>query len=168
MNDLPRLLGLLGYAWIGLLCGNAVAAAGCNTPEHGQFDFWVGEWEVRTPAGKVAGINRITREYSGCAVREQYQSSSGYRGESLNVYDSGRRLWRQNWIDNQGGTLLLEGGLREGNMVLEGQTIAVGGKPSRQRISWTPRADGTVTQLWESSLGDDQWSTVFYGIYRRR
>jgi hypothetical protein len=28
----------------------------CIAPEHRQFDFWLGEWEVRGPAGKLVGV----------------------------------------------------------------------------------------------------------------
>ena len=33
----------------------------CAAPEHHQFDFWLGDWEVRTPEGKLAGHNTISR-----------------------------------------------------------------------------------------------------------
>ncbi len=38
----------------------------CSAPAHHQFDFWVGEWEVRTPDGALAGTNRITGILGGC------------------------------------------------------------------------------------------------------
>ncbi|WP_418318984.1 hypothetical protein [Piscinibacter sakaiensis] len=168
MNHFQGIVRLTTTLLLGLLTANGAAAAGCAGPEHRQFDFWIGEWEVRTPDGKVAGINRIRSDYEGCVVRERYETATGYRGESLNAYDPGRKRWHQTWVDNKGGVLLLEGGLRNGNMVLEGQTTAVDGTPTKQRISWTPRADGTVTQLWEASTSDGQWSIVFYGIYWKR
>jgi hypothetical protein len=31
----------------------------CSAPEHRQFDFWLGEWQVTGPSGKVAGTNSI-------------------------------------------------------------------------------------------------------------
>ena len=31
---------------------------GCSAPEHRQFDFWVGDWDVTTPTGKLAVIRR--------------------------------------------------------------------------------------------------------------
>jgi hypothetical protein len=159
--------GLLVAACLGLL-GASFAAGECNEPERAQFDFWTGDWEVRTADGRVAGTSRIQRDFDGCVVRERYQAASGYRGESLNIYDVGRRLWRQTWVDNRGGVQVLEGGLRDGSMVLEGRSTAVDGSTARQRISWTPRPDGSLTQLWESSPAGDQWTVVFYGIYRRR
>ena len=102
------------------LCANpAVANAGaCDASEHRQFDFWLGEWNVRTPDGKLAGVNSIKREYDGCVLHERYATQRGYSGESLNMYDAGRKVWHQTWVDTSGALLLLEGGLRGGSMVL--------------------------------------------------
>lgn len=168
MKQLQRIAGRLVLALFGLLVAHAAVAAGCDGAAYRQFDFWLGDWEVRTLSGKVAGTNRIKAEYDGCVIHERYETGSGYRGESLNTYDSGRKLWHQTWVDNNGRLLLLEGGLRDGNMVLQGQASDPDGKMTRHRISWTPRADGTVTQLWEALEGEGQWSVVFYGIYWRK
>ena len=144
------------------------AVAPCEAPEYRAFDFWLGEWQVRTPDGKLAGTNRIAREYGGCVLHERYDTARGYSGESLNTYDAGRRTWHQTWVDSSGTLLLLEGGLRNGSMVLEGQTIATDSRPTRHRITWTPNADGSVRQLWESTDAKGQWRTVFDGAYTRR
>ena len=32
----------------------------CASAEHKQFDFWVGDWDVRSAAGQVLGHNRIS------------------------------------------------------------------------------------------------------------
>jgi hypothetical protein len=150
------------------LAAPSLASAPCDGPEYRAFDFWLGEWEVRTPAGKLAGINRITREYGGCVIHERYETGRGYSGESLNTYDAGRKSWHQTWVDNSGTLLLLDGGLRNGSMVLEGQTVAADAQATRHRITWTPRADGTVRQLWESAGGGGQWAVVFDGAYTRK
>lgn len=41
----------------------AAALGPCETPECRQFDFWVGNWEVRTPAGKLAGLLMLAGEF---------------------------------------------------------------------------------------------------------
>jgi len=151
------------------------AAAPCDGPEYRAFDFWLGEWDVHRPDGSLAGTNRIESEYGGCVLHERYASASasgsGYRGESLNGYDPGRKVWHQTWVDNSGLLLLLEGGLEDGKMVLRGTTLAQDGTATRHRITWTPNvADGTVRQLWESSEGAEgsAWTTAFDGLYRRK
>jgi hypothetical protein len=146
----------------------ALAAPACGASEHRAFDFWLGEWQVRTPDGKIAGTNRIASEYDGCILHERYDTGRGYSGESLNIYDAGRKTWHQTWVDNSGTLLLLEGGLRNGSMVLEGQTIGTDAQVSRHRITWTPNADGSVRQLWESTDAKGQWSTAFDGMYTRK
>ncbi len=150
---------------------SAPAPEPCASPEHRQFDFWQGEWEVRE-AGKVAGSNRISRVLGGCALREEWTGAGGGKGTSLNVYDAERRRWHQTWVDDKGLVLLLEGEWRGGRMVLEGERPAPSegaSRTTRERISWTPQAGGRVRQLWESSSDAGRtWQVVFDGIYGRR
>ena len=146
----------------------AALAGACDAPEHRQFDFWLGEWSVHTADGKLAGTNRITREYDGCVLHEHYATPRTYSGESLNMYDAGRKLWHQTWVDSSGTLLLLEGRLAGDRMVLEGQTAGDDGKPVKHRITWTPNPDGTVRQLWESTDAAGRWTVAFDGIYRRK
>jgi protein-tyrosine-phosphatase len=144
------------------------APAICDSPWHHQFDFWVGEWEVRTPDGRLAGVNRIEREYDGCVLHERYSTDRGFKGESLNGYSPGRKVWHQTWVDNQGTLLLLDGGLQGSSMVLEGETRAENGQVTKHRITWTPNANGSVRQHWESTDAKGEWSTAFDGLYTRK
>lgn len=165
MNPRP-LLPLL--ALLSTLVARPASASPCETPAHRQFDFWLGEWDVRTPDGKLAGTNRIEREYDGCVVHERYVTGRGYGGESLNVYDASRGVWHQTWVDSSGMLLLLEGTFRDGSMVLEGETVAADGQVARQRITWTPGEDGSVRQHWQATDAEGGWITVFDGRYTRR
>ena len=156
-------------------CGQAAAEAPsasppgpCTSAEHRAFDFWLGDWSVHTADGKLAGTNSIKREYGGCVLHERYDTGRGYTGESLNVYDAGRKVWHQTWVDSGGLLLVLEGGLRDGAMVLEGRTTGADGKVTGHRITWTPHADGSVRQLWESTDAGGAWKTAFDGKYTRR
>jgi hypothetical protein len=142
--------------------------APCDSADHRAFDFWLGEWQVHAADGKLAGSNSITQEYGGCVVHERYTTGRGYAGESLNVYDATRKRWHQTWVDSSGMLLLLEGGILDGKMVLEGRTVDAGGKSTRHRISWTPNADGSVRQWWQSTDGKGRWTTAFDGKYTRK
>jgi len=32
----------------------------CNAnPKHNEFDFWIGEWDVKSPTGQPAGKSKI-------------------------------------------------------------------------------------------------------------
>ena len=166
MTNLRRLLlGLL------LLCSLAPHATGqqapCSDPAYRQFDFWVGKWEVFRPDGKLAGNNRIEKEYGGCVVHERYATPGRYTGESLNSYDPARKVWHQTWVDNSGTLLLLEGRFNGKSMVLEGKTVDSAAKETKHRISWTPNADGSVRQLWESTDAKGAWTVAFDGLYKR-
>jgi hypothetical protein len=137
-----------------------------------DFDFWVGSWEVFSPEGELIGTSRITPLYDGRVIAETWTGRSGVLGTSLNAWDDERGVWHQTWMDSTGSVLLLDGALHYGLMVLEGVTggsTAGSNSPQRQRITWTPSADGQeVRQLWETS--DDEgvsWSEAFDGRYRR-
>lgn len=149
------------------------APPACSAPEHRAFDFWVGEWDVFRPDGSLAGRNAITRRMGGCVLHESYTGWSAlqsYHGESFNVYDATRGVWHQTWVDGTGLLLLLEGGIRDGAMVLEG-TIVRDGAEVLNRITWTvlDGSGGRVRQHWETSTdGGASWSTAFDGEYRRR
>jgi hypothetical protein len=130
-----------------------------------DFDFWIGDWEVRDPEGKVVGRNVITALFDVGGVAESWTSKSGVRGQSLNVYDADQARWHQTWVDASGGLLLLDGSLVGESMVLEG-TIGA----NRHRITWTPATENTeLRQLWESSAdGGENWQVEFDGRYRSR
>ena len=113
----------------------------CNyDPRFREFDFWVGEWEVTTADGAVAGTNRISREELGCTLIERWSGASGGTGTSLNYFDpvSGK-------IPHQP----------------QRQT-----KPFRG--TWTALDDGRVRQFFEESQDEgESWQTWFEGFYSR-
>jgi hypothetical protein len=136
----------------------------CKAAEHRQFDFWLGTWDV-TQKDKPAGTNIIEADLKGCVVVERWTSASGGHGMSLNFFDRSTGSWYQTWIDEQGGALRLRGGLDHGRMVMQSEP----GGTSIEKITWTPGADGTLGQLWESSTDNGKtWSVSFDGHYRRK
>lgn len=137
----------------------------CKQPEYHQFDFWVGEWSV-TEHDQPAGKSRIEAILQNCAIAEHWSGAQGSNGKSYNAYDPDLKQWQQFWVAESGTTLLLRGGLQGKAMVLEGDHH-VAGAPRRERITWTPNADGSVRQLWEqSSDGGKSWTVAFDGLYR--
>ncbi|QBB72036.1 hypothetical protein ELE36_17620 [Pseudolysobacter antarcticus] len=140
----------------------------CTAPENHQFDFWLGKWNVHAANGTLAGKSSITREYGGCVIHEHFETDRGYSGESLNIYDAQRKVWHQSWVDSSGMLLVLEGGFRNGKMELAGETTGTSGAATMQRITWTPNADGSVRQLWESKAASGEWAPVFDGKYTRK
>jgi hypothetical protein len=141
--------------------------APCPGAESHQFDFWIGDWEVRD-MGALSGHNSIRPILDGCVLQETWSGVSGSAGSSLNFYDPLRRHWRQFWVWREGTTLELEGDFRDGKMVLEGESLGRNGEKQRNRISWSSNADGSVRQHWQISRdGGVTWKTEFDGEYRR-
>lgn len=145
----------------------APAPPPCPAAEARQFDFWLGDWDVFTPDGKLAGTNRIAKLY-GCVLHESW-SNPKVQGQSFNLYDADRGVWHQTWVDSSGSLLVIEGAMRGGSMVLSDATLP-GKKDAKQvnEIAWTPNADGSVRQHWRVSAdGGKTWTTSFDGKYVR-
>ena len=69
-----------------------------------QFDFWLGDWDVRDATGKLVGRNRITRVQGGCALEEQWSGNGGVTGSSLNAYDAERNRWPFSFSSSRSST----------------------------------------------------------------
>jgi hypothetical protein len=164
---LPAVLWLLFLAPLAF----AQPQPGCSAPEHRQFNFWLGEWDVKLASGKEAGRNRIVAMHDGCALFEDWRGNGGYTGSSLTLYDRDAKRWHQTWVDNTGGLLQLDGSFADGSMTLSGVSIEEGPprKKTLQRVRWTPQPDGGLRQLWEASENEGKdWKVVFDGWYTRR
>ncbi len=166
--QLPRLLLLaaLGFASV-LHAQNQRPPA--PPAAAAQFDFWLGEWDVTVPNGKLAGESRVDKISDGWGLLENWSSSNGGPGKSLNAYNAAKKQWQQFWV-GAGGVLELSGGLdAAGHMVLTGETTGPGGHQTIERITWSPNPDGSVRQHWEQSTDAGvTWTTAFDGLYRRK
>jgi len=140
----------------------------CNGAEHRQFDFWVGDWVVLS--GKdTAGSNNVTLEESGCIVHEHWIGAKGGTGQSFNFFDRADGKWHQLWVDNNGMVLRLSGDYADGKLSYSGETLRRNGTRVLHRLSFTKNPDGTVRQLWETSVdAGNTWGVVFDGVYYRK
>lgn len=140
----------------------------CAAPENRQFDFWVGDWEVRNKKGELEGTNLVTLDHDGCVLTERW-SSPGQTGASLTMYDFRTKLWTQSWYDSLGNLLVISGNFQNGSITLQGNRPTPEGKPAVERCIWTPLPDGRVYQYWDTSLdGGKTWAPHFEGFYSRR
>lgn len=143
----------------------------CASEQHAQFDFWVGEWEVFTPAGRKVAHSSIQRLHNGCAVREQWMPIGGTGGSSLNAYDKPSGRWKQRWIGSGGSIVDFEGGRVGEEMVLSGYWSGVNGpgQDGLVRMTYTPNEDGSVRQFGEVSTDHGlNWQVSFDFTYRPR
>ncbi|MEK7833798.1 MAG: hypothetical protein AAB401_22110 [Acidobacteriota bacterium] len=139
----------------------------CSQPEHRQFDFWIGDWDV-TVGGKAAGTNSIQLILGDCVLLENWTGSKGGNGKSFNLFNSAKGKWQQTWVDSGGNVLELYGEFKNGVMQLTGENL-INGKKALQRITWHPLDKDRVRQHWEQSQDDGKtWSTAFDGLYSRK
>lgn len=146
--------------------------AACTAPEHRQFDFWVGDWDVyRTGTETRVGRNRIEKVYNGCGIREHWTPVRGPEGGSLNMYDPADKRWHQTWQDGANARVEFDGGFVDGKMILTGYWRGVGGpgKDALVRMVYTPNADGSVRHQGAQSTDHGlTWSSAWDLTYKPR
>lgn len=154
-----------------ILCLNAFAeepAKPCSSPQHRQFDFWVGEWSV-TAGGKPAGDSSVQLILDDCVVFENWTGVKGYTGKSFNLFNATLGKWQQYWVDNQGGVLVFTGDYKEDTLRFEGTTPQKDGAVLQEKLTFFKLSPDRVRQLWEQSKdGGKTWTVAFDGDYRRK
>ncbi|NVJ71090.1 MAG: hypothetical protein HWE08_12085 [Alphaproteobacteria bacterium] len=146
----------------------------CQTdPAFHDFDFWLGDWRVTSRAdGSFQGTNKISAIENGCALREEWTSTNGGTGQSINYYNPNTKKWRQVWVSAGGSGYLIDfdGGFTEGAMRLEGKIFYYKqGTTLPFRGTWSQNPDGTVRQFFEQYDPDkEEWTVWFDGLYARQ
>lgn len=141
-------------------------------PGFHELDFWLGEWRVLVGEQEV-GTNSIEAILSGCAVREQWTSARGSRGESLFYYQPVTKVWQQVWVTDgargRGGVkekTLVET-LADGSLRFQGEVPLAEGGTYLDRTTLSPLPDGRVRQRIEVSSDGVAWRVVFDATYVR-
>lgn len=138
-------------------------------PEWRQFDFWVGEWEVRNPQGAVAGTSSVTLILADCVLLEQFSPRVGTPGQSFSTYNKDRKAWQQLYLDARGGVQDFTGRATAIGMVFEIVGGPVAGANERFRMSLSKGENQTVRQLGERSInGGKSWTTEYDLLYLRK
>jgi len=151
-----------------LHASNAQQSCPCCSAPYQQFDFWLGEWEVFDTSYNWVGRNSLVKREYDCVIQESWSSQGS--GTSLNYFDRNDSLWHQLWVASTGTNLKIYGGIKDGEMVMKSDLIPGRRIPFyRNRITWTPNSDGTVTQRWDIiDSADNVLQTSFLGIYHPR
>lgn len=138
-------------------------------PEHRQFDFWIGEWNVFNPGGDQVGTSSILNVAEGCIILENWTNMQGQTGKSLNAYNSAKGKWQQTWVGYDGGVLELAGEYKDGAMRYTGETLDSAGKKTLEKLTFFNLSAERVRQVWEQSTDEGKtWVVVFDGLYVRR
>ena len=143
-------------------------AEACSAPEYRQFDFWIGDWDtydVDSP-NKAVAHNRVDLILDRCVIHEVYDGFNGGRGESFTIYDSSRRQWHQSWVTNKGVLLLLDGGMENGAINLQGLDRSQKSGPRLIRGIWKQIADGVRETAEVSSDDGKTWQPLFDIVFR--
>lgn len=147
---------------------NPAISAACAATPFQQFDFWVGDWDafrVDKPDMPIAR-NHVTRILEGCVLLEVYEGADGLIGQSFSIYDSSRNVWHQSWVTNRGELLVIEGGIRAGEMVLSGADRTKGGKKRLVRGTWKSVEGGVQETAVRSTDGGKTWDSWFDLVFR--
>lgn len=138
--------------------------AACDAPIYHQFDFWIGTWRVTDAHGKLLGYDSVSKRLDGCVIYEEYHDAGDPSVGIGMSYDRGRARWHQDFMDDAGFVLTLDGALQNGAMILEG-TDYINGRPRLNRGTWSRHGD-VVEELWQISTdGGKSWKTHFDGWF---
>lgn len=140
----------------------------CDSPQHHQMDFWLGEWKLTWQGGE--GTNRITRDFKNCVIVENFSEAPTnkpphLRGMSVSTYHAQTEMWRQTWVDDQNGYYDLTGGAEpDGTFVL--RVIRVSREPMR-RMVFENIKPGSLTWRWQGSEDGASWTDLWVIQYTR-
>lgn len=158
---------LAGFAAKGASAAATANTRPCVSSEYKQFDFWIGNWDafdIDDPTTEVARVE-VDRILDGCVLHEQYDATDGSRGQSFSIYDASRKLWRQSWVTNRGKSLVIEGQIKAGAMILSATDRSLGG-PTLVRGTWKP-VNGGVREVAVRSINNGKtWKPWFDLMFR--
>jgi hypothetical protein len=169
-SQLMNRLILLGF-FATITCGTAAQnlVRPCNAPACSQFDFWLGDWDL-TWGDTSTGSNSVMKIMDSWVINENFNDpASHYRGMSWSKYDSANAVWKQTWVDNQGGYITLAGKFAAGEMVLYTEPgTAAGGKTVVSRMKFYNINAESFDWNWESTTDNVNWKVNWKIHYRRK
>ncbi len=137
-------------------------------PEFRQFDFWIGEWNVKNPQGLTAGSSSVQLILGSCIIFENWSSGTGSNGKSFNIYDTNDGKWHQTWVDDKGTFTHYIGEYADGKLVYVADTLQNNQK-TKLRMTFTKLPNGDVRQFGENSNDDGKtWQTGYDLTYSRK
>lgn len=133
-----------------------------------RFDFWIGEWDVKNPAGQPAGQSSVQQLLEGCALYENWTDLQGGGGKSLNSYNVDTKQWQQFWTDQYGRvTEYRESEWVNGSLRFTAHQLTP--QDALLHMTFTPINKDLVRQFGEISTdGGKTWAPTFDLYYHRK
>ena len=137
-------------------------------PEFRQFDFWIGDWDVKNTQGQPAGKSKIEIMLGDCIIYENWTSAlpNIYSGKSFNLYNTVTKKWMQTWVDDKGSVLEFIDGEYKDNKL----TFVTKPDPKNQitRLTFHNLNPDLVRQHFEvTSDNGKTWTTTTDLFYNR-
>jgi tetratricopeptide (TPR) repeat protein len=137
--------------------------------EYQQFDFWVGEWDVKqTGIDQQVGTSIIQKILDGCVLLENWTSGIGGTGKSFNIFDSNTNKWEQYWVDSNGGRIFFSGQLNGKVLDYYAETDESGKKATRHLQFFNQGPDQVRQFSQRSEDGGKTWSVEYDFTYFRK
>jgi len=133
-----------------------------------QFDFWIGEWDVKSTTGLPAGRSSIESILGECVIFENWTSAApqNYAGKSINLYNSTTGKWMQTWVDDKGAiTEFINGEYKDNKMMFVTRPDA---QNQITRLTFFNLEPNKMRQLFETTNDDGKtWVTTTDLFYHR-
>jgi hypothetical protein len=167
---------LIGYAGLSASArgqDNTKKGVPCALPEAGQFDFWVGDWDLEWDGpdhAKVKGSNTVQKILDGCVIQENFSDpSTSFTGMSVSMFNTHLNKWQQTWVDNQGSYLDFVGEFSGGRMVLERKALKKDGTDFLHRMIFYNISAKQLDWNWEKSEDKGKtWNLMWKIHYVRK
>ena len=133
-----------------------------NDNAAGQFDFWVGEWNVQNQQGVTVGHSLIEKILRGNVIMENWKSVKGFEGKSFNYFDSTDNKWHQFWINDKAAVTTFVGRIENGNMVFYSRDHMKDTKPFLRKLIFYNLEKNKVRQFSQRTYDEGKtWHTEY-------
>jgi hypothetical protein len=148
----------------------AASTSACSAADYHRLDFWIGDWdtfEPETPGGASIARAHVDPIAQGCAIHELYEQTDGLVGDSILSFDPVRKQWQQTWVTNRGAIMVIVGNVKDGALVLEGESHLADRRSIVQRITWKAQDDGVRESAVLSKDQGKTWAPAFNVLFVR-
>ena len=159
MNKVCAVIGCAALFFAGPPAGAATCTSQCD----GGFEFLVGDWFVKNRAGQPIATDAVW-EAGACTLIEHWRGVNDTGdGLAVTTYRVRRRTWHREALIRSSTVISFEGRTVGRTMVMAAKQYAGSSiSPTLHRITWTPKRDGSIEELWQvSNNGGASWHTQF-------